>query len=116
MSGNKKDCILFSFTLRVEELTERNITEKQRSRIFWTAYGISFIGLLIFVAIFSASLGILISVPILLPSIVSVILLQGYLLISGRKGFIYCEEELEYDVLVIESGVNKPRYYFKKTT
>lgn len=110
------DWMIFSHDMEVEDKTYTGFSQKMISRLFWLCYGISLTALLTFVLIITLPIGIVFSIPFLCFSNIWVALFHALLILGGRKGLIYCEEDLDGNVLTITSGVFKPQYFFQKAS
>ena len=112
--SRENDYLLFCININATNEDYSGFTDRQRSQYFWLAYVISLLMLLVFVMFFSLGIGIFINVQLLGLSAIAVFFFNLALVLTGRKGFIYCEDEVEGNTLHVESGINKPRYYFRK--
>jgi len=114
--SKENDYALFSLSLNITDRQYMGFTERERDRWYWLAYFGALLVLLSLVFIVTIPVAVIFSIPILAMSNILVCIFHSGLLLSGRKGLIYCEDELDgCFVLLIESGLYKPRYWFRKS-
>lgn len=110
-----KDYMLFALELKITDRHYEGFDGKDKFLWFGVAYLVPLLLLFILISIVTLPMAIIFSVPLLGSANILTCIFHIGLLLSGRKGLVYYEEELDGNVLNIESGINKPRNCLHKS-